>query len=161
MPIFLIAVTMTIYLTKAIWDRNGLLWFTDAVAHHGREGRVAEAWGWSDCVYRQEAEGAGVLGFISLDISFLPSFNVNVMYIGVLPTYSLCVRVSDLLDLGLQCELPAGCWELNLGSLEYQPSALNRWAISPAHFLFIQSEPSAWNETACSDGKFSSSVDSV
>ena len=41
--------------------------------------------------------------------------------------YSMCigVRVSDPLELGTDsCELPCGCWELNLGLLKEQPGLL-------------------------------------
>jgi hypothetical protein len=40
---------------------------------------------------------------------------------------SVCLKVSEVLELELgRCELPHGCWELNLGPLEEQ------LAISPA-----------------------------
>ena len=35
------------------------------------------------------------------------------------------------------CKLSYGCWELNLGPLEDQPSALNLCAISPAPVVFL------------------------
>jgi hypothetical protein len=40
------------------------------------------------------------------------------MCAGVLPAY-ISVKIPDSLELELQsCELPDGCWELNLGPLE-------------------------------------------
>jgi hypothetical protein len=43
------------------------------------------------------------------------------------------VRLSEALELVTdRCELPCGCWELNLSLWERAASALNCWDISPA-----------------------------
>ena len=45
----------------------------------------------------------------------------------------MCIGVNgSRAEVAKGCELPRGCWELNLGPLEEQPVALNHCAISPA-----------------------------